>query len=209
MEKRHLKQKPIIRWVIHVFPNVVTVIYDVTWGEHYAFRKTFSSWGILHVDDVMLGYCILNLLVFLVVVAHSQKEQLIGVIHSAVLFLTDMEDEFQMRELFSHKMSSCTAFKFRNKFVYNVKIACIPESVSHGQCLHVWLPENIFQLMWLVCCVDCYNCCTYFCSCKHVGQPFRDIFRPYADVVAFLNSDSQHSLSEIVNSFVKFLICKS
>ena len=143
----------------------------------------------------MLCNRILYLLEFVIIIVHAQKNQLVGVEHSPVLFLTDMENEFQIWEFFSHKMSPCTTLKFRDKFIYNVKIAGVPESVSHGQCLHFGLLQNIFKLMCLIGSVDCHYSCAYPCCCKHVCQPFRNILCPDSNTVSVFNPNSQHSFS--------------
>ena len=95
----------------------------------------------------MLCYGVLNLLILVIVIVHSKQQKLIGVVHSAMLLLTHVENELQMWEFFSNKMVPCTGLEFRNQFVDDVEVACVPKSVGHRQCLHVGLPEHIFKLV--------------------------------------------------------------
>src|SRR5690606_35911834 len=97
VEQWHTDTAFIIRRKLHVHTGKVTVVDDVVVGEHHPFGKTCRPGGVLHVDHVVAAGKRTQSPELVVRHALPQQQHLGGVVHAAVLLLSDVDHILQSR----------------------------------------------------------------------------------------------------------------
>ena len=82
MEQGYADAQLVVLCEAHVLAGEVSVVGDVEVREHYSFRESRSTTGILHVADVVAADILLHLVEFLVLNILSEQQQFGGVVHT-------------------------------------------------------------------------------------------------------------------------------
>ena len=172
-------------------------------GEHDALGEASRAGRVLHIDDVAVADALLGLVEDLVVDAGAELEQLHARVHAALLLLPQVDDVAQAREARADQMPADHRPQFGDELVEDVDVADVAQAVDDAQRVHVGLPDEVLELVGLVVGVDGDQDGADLGGREHEREPFGDVARPDAHMVAAADADGQQALRHLVGAAVE------
>ena len=207
VEQRHRQAHAVRVRELLALADVVAVVEDVAVGEHDALGEAGRAGRVLHIDDVAVADALLGLVEDLVVDAGAELEQLHARVHAALLLLPQVDDVAQAREARADQMPADHRPQFGDKLVEDVDVADVAQAVDDAQRVHVdndLLDGRLHALeVAIVVGVDGDQDGADLGGREHEREPFGDVARPDAHMVAAADADGQQALRHLVGAAVE------
>ena len=187
-----------------------TVVGDIVMGKHDSLGESGRARCILHVDHIVTVHLALCLCQVIILHIASQKENLRSIVHSAVFFLSDVDDILHPWEILTLEISPLTSPELRKHGIYHVhEIIAATVTVDNAKRVHIGVLAEIFQLRLLVIGIYSHSHRTDLRTCIKKCEPVRYIPRPYAHMGTSFDSYGKKSFGHIVYTFIEMTPCET
>ena len=204
MEERYADTKFVFRSKLHVLTSEETIVGNVVMGQHNSLRETGCTRCILHVYHIVAIYFLLGFNQFFIFDIATQEKDFSRIVHTAILFLTDVDYILHLWETFALQIATLASLQFRKHGINHVhEIVATSVAVYNTQGMHVRVLAKVFQFGLLVVGVYCNSNSTNLGTSIKECQPIRNIACPYTYVCTFFYADRKQALGHVVYTFIE------
>jgi len=204
VEERHAHAKLVVACELHVLAGEETVVRYIIMSEHYAFRESGRARGVLHVHYIVASHFFLGFDEFFVLDVASEEENLSRIVHTPVLFLSDVDDILHPRETFALQVAALAGLQLGEHGVDHIdEVIAAAVAVHDTEGVHVRILAEVFQFRLLVVGVYRHRHGPNLGTGIKEGQPVGHVSCPDAYMGSFFHSDGKQSFGHVVHTFVE------
>ena len=210
VEERHAHAELVFACELHVFTGEETVVGNIIMSKHHALRETGSTRGVLHVHHVVASHFFLGFDEFFVLDVASEEKDFCGVVHPAILFLSDVDDVLHLWETFAFQIAALASLQFGEHGIDHVhEIVTATVSVYDTEGVHVRVLAKVFQLGLFIVGVHGYRHSTNFGTGVEEGEPVGHVSCPDAHVRTSFHTDGEQAFRHVVHPFIELTPCEA
>ena len=138
MEERYTDAEFVFRSKLHVFTGEETIVGNVVMGQHNPLWETCCTGCILHVYHIVAIDFLLGFNQFFIFDIATQEKDFCCIVHTAILFLTDVDYVLHLWETFAFQIATLASLQFRKHGIDHVhEIIATSVAVYNTQGMHV------------------------------------------------------------------------